>query len=126
AQDVGDAEFNGPIVPNDDDAAGDGDFTIGESVESVDELVGANAGWGFDLNLDVFGRVIIDAFDLDLAFARSVLDGTGKRFGGRGGRDFLDDDGRIVLDFDFGADLDFAGTILIAAGVHEAASLEVG
>ena len=69
---------------------------------------------------------IVDALDLDLALARGVLDGANQRVGGGRGRDFLDDDGGLVLDLDLGADLDLARAVLVAAGVHEAAGLEVG
>ena len=73
---LGDRQLNGPVVFDDDNAAGDGDFAIGESVEGIDELLGADAAGGFDFDFDLFGGEIVDALDLDLSFARGVFDGT--------------------------------------------------
>ena len=126
AQNLRHGHLNGPIVLDDDNAAGDGDFAIGEGVEGIDQLIGAHAAGSLDLDLDLLGGVIVDALDLDFALARGVFDRADQRIGGGRGRDFLDDDGGLVLDFDPGADLDFAGAILVAAGIHEAAGLEIG
>ena len=63
--------------------------------------------------------------DLDLALARRVFNGSQERFRRGGGRDFLDDHGGFVLDFDLGAHLDLPGAVLIFAGVHQAAGLEI-
>ena len=64
--------------------------------------------------------------DLDLAFARGVLDGSDQRFGRGGGRNFLDDDGGFVFDLDLGADLDRAFAVGVIARVHQAAGREIG
>ena len=118
--------FHRPIVFDDDDAAGDGNFAIGERVKGIHKLFGAHATGRFDFDLDIFGGEIVDALHLDLAFARRVFDGSNERIG-RGRRwDFFDDDRGIVPGFDFCSDLDATGAVLIFAGVHEPAGREIG
>lgn len=126
AEDVGDSHLDRAIISDDCDSAGDGDFAIGKCVKCIHQFFRRDTAGGFDLNFDVFGGEIVDAFDFDFAFARGVLDGTHQRFGCRCGRDFGDGDGGLVFDFDFGANLDFACAVFIAAGVHEAAGLKIG
>ena len=126
AQHLGHGHLDRPVVPDDDDAAGDGDFAIGEGIERIHQLLRADAAGRLDLDLHLLRREIVDALDLDLALVRGVLDGADQRIGRGRGRDFLDDDRGLVLDLDLGADLDLAGAVLVAARVHEAAGLEVG
>ena len=90
AQDFAHGHFHRAIVADHDDAAGDGDFAIGEGVERINQFFGIDALRAFDFDLDFFRREIVDGFDLQLAFARRVFDGADERFGGGGGRDFLD------------------------------------
>src|SRR6185437_5675870 len=125
AQDFADSHLDRPIVLDDDDAAGDGDFAIGERVERVHEFFGIHAGWAFDFNFHFLGSEVVDGFDLELAFGGGVFDGGNERIRGGGGRDFLDDDGGLVLDLDFGADFDAAFAVLVIAGIHQAASRKV-
>jgi hypothetical protein len=117
--------FDGAIVLDDNDAAGDGDFAVGESVKGVNQLSGADAAGGADFNLDFFGRKIVDALDFDFALARGVLDGFGERLGRGGGRNLGNDDGGIVAGLDASADLNLPRAVAVFAGVHEAAGLKV-
>ena len=126
AQHLGHGQFNRAVIPDDDNAAGDGDFAIGERIERIRQLVRADAARSLHLDLDLVGGEVVDALDLDLALVRSVLDGADQRVSRGGRRDFLDDDRGLVLDLELGAYLDFARPVLVAAGVHEAAGLEVG
>jgi hypothetical protein len=58
--------------------------------------------------------------------AGGVFDRTHQRIRGRGGWDFFDDDSRLVFDFDFRADFDLAGAILVLARIHQPAGLKIG
>src|SRR5438552_14400860 len=72
---IGNGHFDRPIVFDDDDAASNGDLAIGEGVKSINQLLSAHAAGRFDLDLYVYRGEIIDALDLNLAFARGILDG---------------------------------------------------
>ena len=125
AQHLAHGELDGPVVADDDDAAGEADLAVGEGVERVDELLGFHAGRGADLDFHVLAGEVVDGLDLDLAFARGVLDGGGEGLGGDAGRQLLDDDGGLVLDLDLGAHGHAAFAVLIIPRVHQAAGGEV-
>ena len=126
AQHLGHGQLDRAVVLDNDDAAGDGDLAIGERIKRVRQLVRADPARRLDLDLDLLRRVVVDALDLDLALVRGVLDGADQRVGRGRGRDFLDDDCGLVLDLEFGADLDFPCPVLVTTGVHESAGMEVG
>src|SRR5437667_4173080 len=63
-----------PVVPDDDDAAGDVDLAIREGIERIHQLIGADTAGGFDFDLDLFGGEIVDGLDPDFALARGVFD----------------------------------------------------
>ena len=54
AQHLAHRQLDRAVVLDDDDAAGDGDFAVRESVERVHQLLGVHAGRTFDFDLDVF------------------------------------------------------------------------
>ncbi len=60
AQHFGHGHLDRPIVPDDDDAAGDGHLAIGEGVQRIHQLLRADAARRFDFDLDFFGREIVD------------------------------------------------------------------
>src|SRR5439155_10823913 len=55
-----------PVVFDDNDAAGDGDFAIGERVKRIHKLVGAHAAGRFDFDLDLFRGKSLTLFTLIL------------------------------------------------------------
>jgi len=75
-QDLGHGQLHRPVVPDDNDAAGDGDFTIGERIKRVRQLLRTHPARRLYLDLHLLGGEIVDAPDLDLAFARSIFDRT--------------------------------------------------
>ena len=118
-------QFHRPVVFDDDDAAGDGRLAIGEGVQRIHQFFRVHARRAFDLDLHVLRREIVDGFDLELALARGVFDGGDQRIGRGGRRNFLDDHGGFVLDFDVGADFDRAFAVLVIARVHQAAGRKI-
>jgi len=65
AQHLGHGHLDRPVITDQDDPAGQGDFAIREGVQRIDELLGADSRRGAHLDLDVLGREIVDALDLD-------------------------------------------------------------
>jgi hypothetical protein len=89
-------------------------------------LLRAHAAGRAHLDLRLAGGEIVEALDLDLAFARGVFDGGDQHLRRGRRRNLLDDDSRVVLDLDLGAHLDLAGAVAIFARIHQAAGLEIG
>ncbi len=81
AQHFADGQFDRAVVLDDDDAAGDGHFAIGEGVKRIHHFLRVHAGGTFDFDLDILGREIVDGFDLELALLRRVFNGGDERIG---------------------------------------------
>ena len=73
------------------------DFAIGEGIQRIHHFFRVHARRTFDFDLDVFGREIVDGFDLELALARGVFNGGDERIRRGGRRNFRDDHGGFVL-----------------------------
>ena len=125
AEHFADGQFHRAVVLDDDDAAGNGRFAIGERVKRIHHLLRIHAGGTFDLNLNGFRGEIADGFHLQLALARRIFDGADERIGRGGRRDFCDDHSGIVLRLDAGADFHRAFAVLIIARIHQAAGQKI-
>src|SRR5436190_506061 len=114
-QDFTHCHLDRTIVADENQPAGDRDFAIGKSVERVDKLVRAYARGSPHLDFNLFRGEIVEALDLDFAFAGSVLDGCDQRFGGGGRRNLFDQDGCIILGLYLGPHDDAPAAILITS-----------
>src|SRR5215471_6166617 len=54
AQDIRDRHLDWPVVFDDNDSAGNGYLAVGECIKRIDQLFGADAARGPDLDLDLF------------------------------------------------------------------------
>ena len=83
-----------------DDAAVDRRLAIGECVERIDQLLGADSLRRFDFDLHVFRREVVHAADLQLAL-HGILDRRQQRFGRGRRRNLFDDtvDSSLILIF---------------------------
>ena len=121
AQHFGHRHFHRTIVLDDDDPAGNGSLAIGESVKRIDQFLRTHTARRAHFDFDFFRGKIVDALDLQLAFARRVFDGSDQRFRRGRRRNFLNHHRRIVFDFDLCADLDRAFAIGVFARIHQSA-----
>ena len=125
AQYVGHRQFDRMIVLDDHKAAGDGRLAIREGVQGIHEFPGIHTRGALDFDLRFFGGEIIDGFDLELAFAGRVFDGSDQRFRGGPRRNLLDDDRGFIPELDLGADFDAPLAVGIVPRVHLAAGGEI-
>ncbi len=125
AQDFRNGQLDRAIFLDDDDAARDGNFAIGERVKRVHQFFCVHARRTFDFDLDSFGREIVDGFDLEFSFLHRVFNGSDERIRRGRRRNFRDDDGGFVARLDAGADFHRAFAILIIARVHQAAGHKI-
>ena len=116
------------LVPDDAGVGRDRHLAVGEGVERVDRLVRRLVGRHLHDDLDLFGRVVVDLADLDLALFVGLDDRLLDRLGGRGVGD-LGDGQRPLVDLrDAGAHLHGAApqAVVVAAHVGHAARREIG
>ena len=115
----------GRLFFDDDDAARDGNFAIGERVKRVHQFLRIHARRAFDFDLDIFGREIVDGFYFEFSFLHRVFNRSDQRLRGGGRRNFCDDDSGFVLRLDAGADFHRAFAVLIIARVHQTAGRKI-
>ena len=123
---------DGVPVPDDASIGGIGDFTVGEGIQGIDRLVGGNARHQVEVYFHMFGGVVVDLLDLELAHINSGGDGVlglGDEFAGGGAVwDLGDDKGFVIDDADLGAVAHLAAlrAIGIATHIGHASSGKIG
>ena len=128
AQDFAHAQEVGLLVADDARIGRNGDFAVGECVERVDGLVARLvAGHVYD-DLDLLGRVVVHAADLDLALLVGADDRLLDRLGGRRVGYFGDGERAFVNLRDARAHLHRPApqSVVVAAHVRQAPRGEVG
>ena len=58
----------------------DGDFTIGKSVECVNGFIGRDIGTQVDQDFNIFGGIVVDSLDFNLALFAGLDDGVNEAY----------------------------------------------
>ncbi len=112
----------GHVVPDDNHVWRDVYFTVGKGVQGINGFIGMHTARQFDLNFNLFSRIVVDGGDLDLARFGSPFHRIDQRLSCQVIGQFGDGNGLVVTLFDPGPTAQAAIAVIIGRDIHNPAA----